>query len=63
MDLKDAIAAVDRVRDGEKVRFDWNDWCRAESLLRENGHNDLAERAHSESIRAYHKEEYDADLL
>lgn len=62
MELNKAIAAVDERKSGKRVHFDWNDWSNAEETLRKAGDESRADFAHSEAIRAYRKEEWDADL-
>lgn len=62
MELRNAVAAVETVKNGNNVHFDWNDWNAAECVLRDNGYNDMADTAHSEMVWAYRKEEQRAGL-
>lgn len=64
MTLEDAIKAIEELnRNGRVQGFNWDDWNQAEELLRSAGHIDMANQARYEVMRAYRKEEYDADLL
>jgi hypothetical protein len=64
MTLEDAIKAIEELnRDGKVQGFNWNDWNQAEELLRNAGQVAMADQARYEVMWAYHKEEYDADLL
>lgn len=63
MELQKALEYVNQVESGKRPRLDWNEWSNVESTLRDAGQDKQAEIAHSEAMRAYHKEEWDADLL
>lgn len=63
MELNKALEYVNQVKSGKRPHLDWNDWSDVEITLRDAGQSELAQVAHSEAMRAYHKEEYDADLL
>jgi len=64
MNLEEAVAAVRQKQSGSRVYgFGYDEWSQAEHVLRQSGEDELAERAHQEAVRAYHKEEWDADLL
>ena len=63
MELQKAIEYVNQVESGERPRLDWDEQSNAEVTLRQAGQTKQAEVAHREAMRAYHKEERDADLL
>ena len=63
MELKKALEYVNQLGSGKRPRLDWNGWSDVEITLRDAGQIKQAEIAHSEAMRAYHKEEWDADLL
>ena len=63
MELQKALEYVNQLENGKCSRLDWNEWSNIEITLRGAGQDKQAEMAHRETIRAYHKEEWDADLL